>query len=112
MVDVRLRKAIARIEELTEQASQSAMGILNMRQMYEGAVQEKMGLESQVTSMHTMLTGVLHQARGKKITIKKKTLECIGDYAGVQTDVDGDDLVLTLVTKEVDEMEGVRESFA
>ena len=112
MVDVKLRKALTQIGQLTEEVRQASMGILNMRQMYEGAVQEKMGLESQVTSMHTMLTGVLHQARGKKITIKKKTLERIGDYAGVQTDVDGDDLVLSLVTREVDEMEGVRESFA
>ena len=105
MVDVKLRKAVARIEQLERDLSQASMGVLNMRQMYEGAVQEKMGLQSQLTSMHRMLTGMLIQTRGKKLTIKARTLERIGDYAGVHTDVDGDDLIVSLVTtaKEEDE---------
>ncbi len=103
-VDVKLRKALAKIVKLEQDLSQASMGVLNMRQMYEGAVQEKMGLEAHVARMSTMLTGVLQQTRGKSVTLKKKTLERSGDYVGVQADVDGDDLVLMLVTrKERDE---------
>ncbi len=120
MADVKLRKAQDAVASLTEQLSQASMGILNMRQMYEGATQEKLVLQSQLQSTSNMLVGILHQTRGKSITLKKATFEKIRGYAGLDTKEDNGKLILTLVTveeaeemeEEIDDMEGVRESFA
>ena len=100
MLDVKLRKANKRIEELTEKLSQASMGILNMRNMYEGATQEKLGLQSQVSNLQSMLTAVVAQGRGKRVRIKAKTLEELVRYAGIDSKVDGEDVILTVLTVE------------
>lgn len=106
MVDKKLAKAQARIEELVAQGSQQAMSILNMRQMFEGVTQEKMVLQGQVQNLQNMLMGVVVQARGKHVTIKEKTFENIGKYAGIDTKLDDGDLVITALTVEqVEEMQ-------
>ncbi len=106
MLDVKLRKANKRIEELSEKLSQASMGVLNMRQMYEGATQEKLGLQQQNQNLQNMLTAVVAQGRGKFIRIKAKTLEELVKYAGIDSKIDGEDVILTVLTAEqVQEMQ-------
>ena len=106
MLDTKLRKANKKIEELTEKLSQASMGILNMRQMYEGATQEKLGLQGQVSNLQSMLTALVSQGRSKSVRIKAKSLEALVKYAGVDTKADGDDVILTVLTMEqVQEMQ-------
>ncbi len=106
MVDVKLRKAQKRIEELTEQASQASMSVLNLRQMYEGAIQEKTVLTARLNNLSSMLTAVVSQGRGKFVRIKEKTLEDVSKYAGIDTKADDGDLILTVLTVEqVEEMQ-------
>ena len=100
MADGRLRKARERVEELTAQASQSAMSILNLRQMYEGAIQEKTILQSQLANLQGMLTALVSQGRGKSVTIKEKSLANVSRYAGIDTKAADGNLVLTALTVE------------
>lgn len=106
MLDKKLAKAQARIEELVAQGSQQALSILNMRQMFEGATQEKMILQGQVQNLENMLMGVIVQARGKRMVIREKTFEKISEYAGIDTKVEDGDLTLTALTvTQVEEMQ-------
>ena len=89
-----------RIQELQAENSQLRMSVLNMRQMYEGATQEKMQLQAQLGNLQTMLTATVSQSRGKTLRIKAKAIENVGDYAGLDTKVDDGDLILTALTVE------------
>jgi hypothetical protein len=100
-----LQKANALIKELQLQLSQTRMSVLNMRQMYEGAVQEKIAASQQHGAVSRMLTAAIIQNRGKKLTIKESTFDQLDKYAGIDTKVEGGDLQLFAVTKE--EMAGM-----
>ena len=95
-----------RIQELMAENSQLRMSVLNMRQMYEGTTQEKMQLQSQLGNLQHMLTAAVSQGRGKSLRLKAKTLENVGDYAGLDTKVEDDDLILTALT--VEQVEGMQ----
>jgi len=96
-------KSQARINELTAENSQLRMSVLNMRQLYEGVVQEKVQLQAMLENAQRMLAAAVVNGRGKSIRIKKKAIETVHEYAGLQADeVDGD-LVLTAVLPEEDE---------
>ena len=100
-VTKKLKKAEERIEQLVAEGNQLSMSILNIRQMYEGCVGEKAGLSMQVTNVSHLLVGAALTGRGKSLTIKAKTLESLGDYAGVDTKaLENGDLVVTALTHE------------
>lgn len=103
----RLKKARVQIEELKGQLSQSSMGLLNMRQMYEGAIQEKQQLQAQARNLETMLIAAVSQSRGKTLTLKKKSLENIQKFAGLDTKVEDGDLILSALT--VEEVQALQE---
>lgn len=100
MATTKIKKMQKRIDELTAQASQSAMSVLNMRQMFEGVTQEKLAITGQLNNMQAMLTATIHQSRGKTIKIKAATLEKIDTYGGITPTQAGEDIILTLVTRE------------
>ena len=100
MVDVKLKKANEKITNLQQQLAQSNMGLLNMRQMYEGATQEKMALQQRLASIERMLVALVIQGRGKKATIKEATLAKLSNFAGINTSAEGEDLLLTAVSVE------------
>ena len=100
MVDVKLKKANEKITVLAQQLAQSNMGLLNMRQMYEGATQEKMALQQRLASIERMLVALVIQSRGKKATIKEATLAKLSNFAGINTSAEGEDLLLTAVSVE------------
>ncbi len=107
MRDERLIKAKKRIDELNAKLSESSMSILNLRQMFEGATQEKMMLTNQLQNAQSMLTALVAQGRGKSVRIKAKSIENINKYAGLDSKDDDGDLVLTALTVEqVQEMQG------
>lgn len=93
-------KAHNRIKELSTENSQLRMSVLNLRQLYEGAVQEKMQLQGQAENAQRMLTAAVVNGRGKSLRIKKKAIETVHEYAGLQADEVGGDLVLTAVKEE------------
>lgn len=95
-----------RINELTAENSQLRMSVLNMRQMYEGAVQEKLQLQGQVGNLENMLTAAVVNGRGNSLRIKQKAIESVGDFAGLDSKVEDDDLILTALT--VEEVEGMQ----
>lgn len=97
----KLKKALARIEELTQQSQQASMGLLNMRQMYEGAVQEKQQMTAQINNLQTMLTALVIQGRGKKVTIKAASFAKVSEVAGLDTKLnDNEDLIISSLTHE------------
>ncbi len=100
MATTKIKKMQKRIDELVTQGSQLSMSILNMRQMYEGSIQEKQAITGQLNNMQAMMTATIHQARGKTIKIKAATLEKIEDYGGIVPTQDGENIVLTLLTRE------------
>lgn len=100
MAVTKIDKMQNRIDQLTQTNSELSMSVMNMRQMYEGQVQEKQILSGQVASMQSMLTAVIFQARGKSVTIRAKTMEKLEDYAGISTNQEGDTVVLALLTAE------------
>ena len=95
-----------RIKLLSEENSQLRMSVLNMRQMFEGATQEKLGLQSQVQNLQNMLTAAVVQGRGHSIKIKAKAIESVDQYAGLDSKVEDGDLILTALSAEqVEEMQ-------
>ena len=95
-----------KIQELQGENSQLRMSVLNMRQMFEGATQEKLGLQSQVQNLQNMLTAAVVQGRGHSIKIKAKAIESVGNYAGLDSKVEDGDLILTALSAEqVEEMQ-------
>lgn len=106
MVDVKLKKCIAKGEKLQEENSQLRMSVLNIRQMYEGSIGEKNQLNAQLQNANQILMGVVVGARGKTITIKAKVLTQLGEYAGIDTkDVDGDLTLTALTVAEIEAMQ-------
>lgn len=94
-----IKKQKARIKELVEENGQLRMSVLNIRQMYEGMVGEKVMLRNQLQRANQILVAATVQARGKTITVKEKVLAGLEKYAGVDTkEVDGD-LIITALTK-------------
>ena len=99
-------KAEARIKELVAENSQLRMSVLNLRQMFETTTQEKLQLQAAVDNAQMMLTAAVVNGRGKSIRIKKKAIETVHEYEGLQADeVDGD-LVLTAVKADPPVVEG------
>lgn len=96
----KLRKAEVEIVQLRQQLAQASMGILNMRQMYEGAVQTKLGLEAQLQRTNQMLVAAVSQSRGGKLVIKEATFVKLDKYAGLDTKVDDGALILSVLTNE------------
>ena len=95
-----------KIQELQGENSQLRMSVLNMRQMFEGATQEKLGLQSQVQNLQNMLTAAVVQGRGHSIKIKAKAIESVDQYAGLDSKVEDGDLILTALSAEqVEEMQ-------
>ena len=102
MVDRKLEKTENKLASIREENQQLRMSVFNIRQMYEASIGEKQALQAQHQQMQTMLTGLLAQARGKTATIKAKTFALIqeGNFAGIDTKLSGEDLVLTIITQE------------
>ena len=106
MVDVKLRKAKKKIEELQGEAAQLRMSILNIRQMYEGSIGEKTVLQNRLTNIEQLLTAAVVSSRGKTLTIKEKTFGTLTDFAGIDTkDVDGNLVLTALTVAEVEAMQ-------
>ena len=106
MRDERLIKAKKRIEELTANASELSMSVLNLRQMYEGATQEKLVLNQQLSNTQSMLTALVVQGRGKSVRIKAKSIENLDKYGGLDSkDEDGDLILTALTVEQVQEMQ-------
>jgi len=98
MLDVKLRKAQKKIVELSQQLQQAQMGVLNMRQMYEGVVGEKQSLQHQLQRANSLVLAAVVNARGKTLTIKEATFNKLGEFAGVDTKDDNGNLILTALT--------------
>ena len=107
MVSKKLKKAQAKVEQLTAEASQLRLSILNIRQMYEGCVGEKQQLTNQLGSANRLLVAAVAGSRGKSITVKAKVFETLDTFAGVDTKEADGDLVLTALT--VAEVEAMQE---
>ena len=107
MVTKKLRKAVEQIEKLKEENRLLSMSILNIRQMYEGSIGEKQGLQMQLNNVQQLLTACVVSARGKKLVIKEKVLSSLGDYAGIDTkaDEDGNLTIMALTIAEVAAMQ-------
>ena len=98
LVDTKLRKAKKRIEELQAESTQLRMSVVNMRQMYDSSIGEKNQLQALLENTNQILVAAVAGSRGKTITIKKKVIDNIANFAGLDTkDADGD-LVLTALT--------------
>lgn len=96
----KLSKALQKIGNLEEQLRASQFQVLNLRNMYEGAVVEKQAIQNQLSRLSQMLVGAVIQARGKKLTLRESTIAKIADYAGVDTAEDDGNLVIFAVSKE------------
>ncbi len=104
---------IKRIKELAAENSELRMSILNMRQMYEGAIQEKMQFQGQANNLQQMLTAAVIGTRGKTLKISKKAIDSVGDYGGLDSMVVDDNLHLTALTYEqIEEMQADLEEAA
>ena len=106
MATKRLKKAKEKIEQLTGEAAQLRMSILNIRQMYEGSIGEKTVLQNRLTNIEQLLTAAVVSSRGKTLTIKEKTFGTLTDFAGIDTkDVDGNLVLTALTVAEVEAMQ-------
>ena len=108
MVTKKLRKAVEQIEKLKEENRLLSMSVLNIRQMYEGSIGEKQGLQFQLNNVQQLLTAcVVSSNRAKKLVLKEKVLSSLGDYAGIDTkaDEDGNLTIMALTIAEVAAMQ-------
>ena len=105
LVDKKLAKANERIAQLTQQLQGTNMSLMNMRQMYEGAITEKNAFRAQMLRGNSLVTALIIQARGRKLTIKEATFKKLAEYAGFDPVADAEgNLTLTLITLEDMEM--------
>jgi hypothetical protein len=106
MADTKLRKAEKRLAEVGQQLQATNISLMNMRQMYEGAITEKNALKNRMVRAEMLVTAFAAQARGGQARLKAKTLEGLNDYAGFDlTDDDGDLLVTPISLDDVEAME-------
>lgn len=68
----KVRKVIV---QKNQEMSQLRFQLLNMRQMYEGAIQEKLSLQQQANQWHQALAAAVIQAGKKGLRITAQTLE-------------------------------------
>lgn len=98
MTDKKLEKAKQRITQLEQQVASARMSILNMRQMYEAAVQEKQGIRAQLERSTQIIVALAIQGRGNKAVLKEKTFAKLSEFQGYDQTVDGGDLVITAIS--------------
>jgi hypothetical protein len=107
LADKKLKRVQEQVSGLQEQLRAAQFQVLNMRQMYEGAVQEKLGLQNQLQRTTTMLIGAVVQSRGKTLTLKEATLGKLNGYAGIDTQASDGNLVLRAIS--VEELQAMQE---
>jgi hypothetical protein len=106
MLDKKLAKAQERNINLEQQLQSARMQILNFRQMYEAAIQERQGIQMALGRTQQILIGLILQSKGGKAVLREKTFAKLAEYAGYDTEVDGEDLILTPVSvSDVEDME-------
>lgn len=105
--DKKLAKVEKKNAELQQQLQATNMSLMNMRQMYEGAVTEKQGLRAQLARTTQILTGLIIQAKKQKLVLKADTFPKLQEFAGFEPVADEDgNLILTPISADMmEEME-------
>lgn len=86
--------------EAETRAGQLQMSLLNMRQMYEGAVQEKMALKQQLEQSQALVAALIFP--DPTAFVQKDALDAIaaGAVEGMNLEVEEDGLHVIMVYKE------------
>lgn len=89
-LEQQVAQATVRIQEL-------GMNVLNLRQMYEGVVQEKQALRNELLRAQFLLTALVVRSNMGKVTIFKATLDRLVDFLGVNIEESDGNVVLTAI---------------
>lgn len=103
--DKQRKKAEAKVANLQEQVRAARMSLMNMRQMYEGVVQEKQALQQQLQQMTQIITGAAVQSRKNQLVLKKATFDKLAEFVGYEIEQDDGNLIITAVTQDDVEIE-------
>lgn len=91
----------AQVAQLNEQLRATNYSLMNMRQMYEGAITEKNALKAEVFRANQIITALAIQARGKTLKIKEATFGKLAEFVGFSPEADDEgNLIITPISVE------------
>lgn len=87
---------------LQQQAAQTGMALMNMRQMYEQSVAEKNELEQQIARKDALIAALVLSHGSQLFVLKQRYIDdaTSGDFTGFDIDESPEGLKLTMVLNE------------